>query len=92
MESAIYLKGIEVAELKNFIIEAINESKESQKEQPVNQRYLTRHEVAELLGVHVVTVDNYRKAGKLVFSRLDRALRISEADVQEFLDNHKTAI
>ncbi len=88
----IILQGIEVAEFKNFIKEAVQEAKEKKTEQAKEPVYYSRHEVAKLLGVHVNTIDNLRRSGELEFSRIGRTLRISQADVQRLLDNKKTAI
>lgn len=92
MQNQILLNGIEVAELKDFIKQAVLETRENLPQSKPKPTYYSRHEVAELLGIHVNTVDNLRREGKLNFSRIGRALRISQDNVQSLLDNQKNEI
>ena len=92
MQTQILLNGIEVADFKNFIKEAVQEAKANQPEQTKKPIYYSRKELAELLGVHVNTIDNLRRSGKLKFGRVGRVLRITQKEVQRLLDNQKNTI
>lgn len=44
----------------------------------------TRHEVAELLGLSVATVESLTKSGQLAIIRIGRSVRVSAAVLEEF--------
>ena len=93
MKQGIFLQGIEINDLKNFIKEAIVEiSNSSIQETPEEPAFYSKQEVADLLGIHANTVDNLRKDGALKFSRIRGSLRISKSDFQKYLANSKKAI
>lgn len=51
---------------------------------------LTQQEVADRLGVSVMTVRRYRRAGKLkAITPTARTVRISESEVQRFIAEHR---
>ena len=52
-------------------------------------RLLTVATVADRLDISTKTVRRWIEAGALRIHRLGRAVRISEADLQQFLDEHR---
>lgn len=50
---------------------------------------LNPYEVAARLGISYFTVINYIKTGKIKGIRLDRVYRVSEEDLQEFIEKRK---
>jgi len=52
--------------------------------------YLTTTEIAQMLGVHIRTVGNWIRQGKLPAIRLGKSYRISKQDLQAFLDERRT--
>ncbi len=57
----------------------------------MKDQFLTVKEIAERLRVHPETVRGWLRTGQLAGARLGKraGFRISEADVQEFLDQRK---
>jgi len=53
---------------------------------------LTLAEVAERLRLHINTVREYAKAGKIPAIKLDRAWRVEEEDLRKFLEERKRGI
>lgn len=52
-------------------------------------RYLTKKEIAKMLGVSTRTIDNYRKKGTLKCNEIGGIVRFNPKDVDEFLrDSH----
>jgi excisionase family DNA binding protein len=49
------------------------------------ERHYTQDELADALGVHVVTIKRACKAGELSFYRLGRAVRIPQSAVDDWL-------
>lgn len=54
------------------------------------KQYLTTKEVARILGVHVRTVGNWIRAGKLRAIRIGKAYRIAWSDLDTFLEERST--
>lgn len=52
-------------------------------------KYLSKQETAEILGVSERTIARYLKDGKLPGAILGKAWRIKETDVQEFFERMK---
>lgn len=52
-------------------------------------KYLSKHEIAEILGVSERTIARYLKDGRLPGAILGKAWRIKESDVQEFFEKMK---
>lgn len=53
---------------------------------------LTRAEAAQHLGVHVNTVDNYRRIGLIAYIKVRGMVRIRLEDVDAFLAKHRTPV
>ncbi len=51
--------------------------------------YLRVSEVAKMLDVHPKTIENWIKSGELKALKFSRAVRIAEADLKQFLENHR---
>jgi excisionase family DNA binding protein len=49
---------------------------------------VTRAEAATLLGVHVNTVDNYRRLGLLPTVKVRGLVRLRQQDIVEFVERH----
>lgn len=54
--------------------------------------YLTTKQVADLLGVKVVTIRRYIQSGKLPAVQLEKEFRISKKDLEEFLNKRKVKV
>ncbi len=52
----------------------------------VHDRYLTKDEVAALLGVSRRTVDNFMRRGWLVYHKIGRTVRFRKHDVDQHLN------
>jgi excisionase family DNA binding protein len=52
----------------------------------VHDRYLTKQEVAALLGVSRRTVDNFMRRGWLVYHKIGRTVRFRKHDVDQHLN------
>jgi excisionase family DNA binding protein len=57
-----------------------------------NNDFLTVEQVAQALQVHWQTVLNYIKSGKLRALRLGKGYRISQEDLQKFIQQNQTKI
>lgn len=55
----------------------------------MSDKYLSKQETAEILGVSERTIARYLKAGKLPGAILGKAWRIKETDVQDFFERMK---
>ena len=53
-------------------------------------KYYSKAEVAEVLGVHERTIARYLHSGKLKGARMGKAWRISESDIKAFYEEMKT--
>lgn len=49
------------------------------------ERHYTQDELAELLGVHVITIKRACKRGDLSFYKLGRSVRIPQSAVEDWL-------
>ncbi len=49
------------------------------------EKLLTTEEVAKILRIHPTTIRNYIRAGKLKASKVGKAFRITEKDIEQFL-------
>jgi len=81
IEAAINSDPTATPEEKARVLAAMNPAK-------ANQKMITKKAVAELLGVHIQTVNSYTRRGLLrpvKFTK--RAVRYSEADVLHFQQN-----
>lgn len=77
-------------DLMSMIKEAFKEElKEILKQQEKPDDYddlLSRKEVAKLLKVSLVTVNKYKRAGKLPYSRLGRNIYFKKGDIMKALE------
>ena len=81
IEAAINSDPTATAEEKARVLSALNPAK-------ANQKMITKKAVAELLGVHLQTVNSYTRKGLLRPVKLSkRAVRYPEADVLYFQQN-----
>jgi len=55
------------------------------------ERYLSKKEAAEAIGVNIRTVERYLTSGRLPGARLEKSWRIAESDVEAFMESVKTA-
>ena len=55
-------------------------------------KLITRQELAELLQLHVRTLDRYRREGRLSYVRLRGAIRFAAEDVQTFLKRCRVGV
>ena len=53
------------------------------------EKYLTKKDAAEIIGVHERTITRYLNAGKLKGALVGKSWRISESDIREFYDTLK---
>ena len=53
------------------------------------EKYYTKREAAEILGVHERTIGRYLNAGRLKGARLGKAWKISESDISTFYETAK---
>jgi excisionase family DNA binding protein len=59
----------------------------------VDKKYLNKKEVAELIGVTVQTIDDWRRAGKITYIKLgetaNSAVRFDRDDVMDWMERRK---
>ena len=73
--------------IKESLREALNEMEADRKEQ--EPRFITRAEVAEMLGVSLVTVHSYVNRGLLECKKIGHKTLFSEADVLKAIKARK---
>ncbi len=73
--------------IKESLREALNEMEAARKEQ--EPRFITRAEVAEMLGVSLVTVHSYVNRGLLECKKIGHKTLFSEADVLKAIKGKK---
>ena len=73
--------------IKESLREALNEMDAERKEQ--EPRFITRAEVAEMLGVSLVTVHSYVNRGLLECKKIGHKTLFSEADVLKAIKSKK---
>ena len=73
--------------IKESLREALNEMDADRKEQ--EPRFITRAEVAEMLGVSLVTVHSYVNRGLLECKKIGHKTLFSEADVLKAIKGKK---
>jgi len=49
-------------------------------------------EVAERLGLHINTVRRYIQEGKIPVVKFDKAMRVEQEDLEEFIRERKTGV
>jgi excisionase family DNA binding protein len=52
---------------------------------PNSNRLLTKQQVADILNIHVNTVDNLRRSGKLSSVKLGKVVRLRESDLEDLM-------
>ena len=55
------------------------------------ERLYTQEEAAEALSVSVKTLGNWLRAGKIIGTKIGRKWRITESDLQAFIDKNRRA-
>jgi len=55
-------------------------------------RMITLKEVAERLGLHINTVRRYIHEGKIPVVKFDKAIRVEQEDLEEFIRKRKTGV
>lgn len=55
-----------------------------------DKQFYTAEDLAKKLGVNIMTIYRYIKAGKLKAYKFGKEFRIEKKDFQSFLDSHKT--
>jgi excisionase family DNA binding protein len=55
----------------------------------VSTKYLSVKEVAEYLGVSVMSVNRWLKSGKLIGYKFGKTVRISEEDFEQFVKSNR---
>ena len=86
----IQLHNIDPEEFKNEILSGVQEKlNQFQKnlESKKSPSYLTRKEVAKLLGVSLVTIHEWSKKGILKPKKIGTRIRFCTKAIQEILDN-----
>jgi excisionase family DNA binding protein len=73
--------------IKQSVREAMTEFETEQKEQ--QPRFLTRYQVAEMLGVSLVTLHSYVNRGLLESKKIGNKTRFAEADVLKAIKSRK---
>jgi excisionase family DNA binding protein len=90
MESKFLVTNYDREDLIAIIKEAFREElKEILKQQEKADDYdvlLSRKEVAKLLKISLVTVNKYKRAGKLPYSRLGRNIYFKKGDIMKALE------
>ena len=94
MESnVIQLHNITPEAFKNEILEGVqvklNEFK-AQLENKKSATYLTRKEVADLLGVSLVTIHTWNQNGILNPMRIGNRVRYKKSDIESILESSQT--
>lgn len=88
--NVVQLHNISPEEFKNEILLGVQEKlNQFQKnlESKKSPTYLTRKEVAKLLGVSLVTIQEWCKKDILKPKRIGTRVRFSTKDIQEILEN-----
>jgi excisionase family DNA binding protein len=90
MSEKIIVTNYDREDLIAMIKEAFKEElKEILKQQEKSDDYdelLSRKEVAELLKISLVTVNKYKRAGKLPYSRLGRNIYFKKGEIMKTLE------
>jgi len=55
-------------------------------------RMIKLKEVAERLGLHINTVRRYIQEGKIPVVKFDKAMRVEQEDLEEFIRERKTGV
>jgi excisionase family DNA binding protein len=90
MENFI-LTSIPIEELKSFIAEVIQaELKKTQVTDTIASEYITRQETAKILGISLVTLNEWSKTGIITSYRIGTRVRYKRHEVEESLSKVKT--
>ena len=54
-----------------------------------NSNLLTPEQVAGILQVHILTIYSYIRAGKLDAIRLGRSYRVTQRDLEQFIESNR---
>lgn len=73
---------IDIKDLKRIISETVNDAMKHQKKDiKAKTEFLTRKQVAEVLGLCLATVDNWTKQGRLIVHRNGKTVRYKKSEV-----------
>jgi excisionase family DNA binding protein len=88
---ALQIESITVTELQQMIVEAVKEATPKAPEVPnvSDGEYLSRHQVARLLGVSLVTVDKWSNEGHLQKYRIGGRMRFKGNEVKNAFESVK---
>ena len=91
MENLI-LTSVKLDQFQNYISEAIrNElNKFLPTAPPEKEKYLTRKETAQILGVSLVTIHAWTKTGLINGYRIGTRIRFKESEIMESLNKVQT--
>lgn len=88
MTTTTQITTITPEELTAHILAGVKEELSTFKRElqpPKPLQYISRHEVADLLGVSTVTVDTWVKKGRLTAYRIGNRVRFNRAEVEQSL-------
>jgi excisionase family DNA binding protein len=88
---ALQIESITVSELQQMIVEAVKEATPKATTTPTNlgAEYLTRQQVAKLLGVSLVTIDKWSNQGHLQKYRIGGRMRFKAIEVKAAFESVK---
>ncbi len=75
-------------DLKNILIEVLNENKQ-ETPTPQDNELLTRNETAKMLGVSLVTLNNWSKRGIIQSYRINTRIRYKRGEILQSLNTVK---
>ena len=85
------IESITANELKNLISEAVKEQLENlHPPQPKDPEFLNRKQVADVLGISLVTLNDWTKRGLIPALRIGTRIRYKKAEVFEALKQVET--
>ena len=85
------LTSLDQNEFKNLISQTVSNavqlelSKVSHSETPTQKQFFSRQETAQMLGISIVTLDSYIKAGFINAFRLGYKIRFKHSDIMQAL-------
>jgi excisionase family DNA binding protein len=88
----LIMTSIPLDQLQNFISEAVrNELNNVQPIAPPDkEKYITRKETAQILGVSLVTIHSWTKTGLINGYRIGTRIRFKESEIMDSLNKVQT--
>ncbi len=91
MNESLLLHNVSKKELQTLISETVTSilQKKESKEKAPQQEYISRNETAKILGVSLVTLNNWTKQKLLTAYRIKSIVRYKKAEVYQCLEKRK---